>query len=67
MIRQCQVRIDTLILVFWRPFKLKSYIGMTTSYLHGAGDVLDPDYVYPGGDLWTGENMVVDRPNLTPI
>ena len=40
---------------------------MTTSYLQGVGDVLDPDYVYPGGDLWTGENMVTDRPNLTPI
>jgi hypothetical protein len=40
---------------------------MTTTNLHGIGLVVDPDYVYPGGDLWTGEKMVVDRPDLTPI
>lgn len=40
---------------------------MTTSANHGVGLTLDEDYVYPGGDLWTGEKMVVDRPDLTPV
>lgn len=40
---------------------------MTTTYQHGQGDLVDPEYVYPGGELWTGEEMVVDRPDLTAI
>jgi hypothetical protein len=40
---------------------------MTTSYTQGEGSAVDPDYVYPGGELWTGEEMVVDKPDLTPI
>jgi len=40
---------------------------MKTSVAHGIGYELDTDYVYPGGDLWTGEKMVVDRPDLTPV
>jgi hypothetical protein len=40
---------------------------MTTSYEHGVGLKVDEDYVYPGGDLWTGDKLVEDRPDLTPI
>jgi hypothetical protein len=41
--------------------------GMTTTWQHGQGDLVDPGYVYPGGDLWTGEALVVDQPDLTPV
>ncbi|KAF2684553.1 lytic polysaccharide monooxygenase [Lentithecium fluviatile CBS 122367] len=28
---------------------------------------VDEGYVYPGGDLWDGEKLVVDKPDLTPV
>lgn len=39
---------------------------MKASTSHGVGLLVDTDYVYPGGDLWTGKEMIVDRPDLTP-
>jgi hypothetical protein len=26
------------------------------------GQSLDPEYTYPGGDLWDGDKFVVDKP-----
>ncbi|KAI0513300.1 glycosyl hydrolase family 61-domain-containing protein [Xylaria bambusicola] len=36
--------------------------GMNTSLSMYRFDKLDDDYVYPGGMLWTGKEMVVDKP-----
>ncbi|KAF2820353.1 hypothetical protein CC86DRAFT_374518 [Ophiobolus disseminans] len=41
--------------------------GVTVSWPQGVGIELDSNYTYPGGDLWTGEKLVVDTPDRTPI
>ena len=38
--------------------------GVSVSSNMYYGKSLDSDYVYPGGYLWTGEEMVEDKPNL---
>ncbi|KAJ2998006.1 hypothetical protein NUW58_g458 [Xylaria curta] len=38
--------------------------GMATSLSMYREQKLDEDYVYPGGLLWTGTEMVVDKPRL---
>ena len=35
---------------------------MTTSYEMYSTLSLDANYTYPGGDLWDGEKLVVDKP-----
>ncbi|GAW19297.1 hypothetical protein ANO14919_087830 [Xylariales sp. No.14919] len=38
--------------------------GMVTSLGMYREEKVDEDYVYPGGRLWTGTDMVVDKPRL---
>jgi hypothetical protein len=35
---------------------------MTTTWEMGNGYKLDEGYVYPGGPLWDGENLIDDKP-----
>jgi hypothetical protein len=36
--------------------------GMTTSWEMMNQQKLDENYTYPGGPLWTGEELVLDKP-----
>jgi hypothetical protein len=36
--------------------------GMTTSWEMLNQEKLDENYTYPGGLLWTGEELVLDKP-----
>ncbi|KAI0805727.1 glycosyl hydrolase family 61-domain-containing protein [Xylaria sp. FL0064] len=38
--------------------------GMATSLSMYNSEKVDEDYVYPGGMLWTGTDMIVDKPQL---
>ncbi|KAI0424435.1 glycosyl hydrolase family 61-domain-containing protein [Xylaria sp. FL1042] len=38
--------------------------GMTVSRSMDRAEKVDEDYVYPGGMLWTGTEMIVDKPQL---
>lgn len=41
--------------------------GMTTSLDMYNNKKIDDNYTYPGGPLWNGETLVVDKPDLTVV